>query len=281
MLQSLCSRLLGQGSGRCLQWARPLSTSTPLDSLHTAVKKRFYKEVSIVQSSGAWEVNLDQRKLKTPLGSPFKVGSEFLAQAVANEWRAQKDTILLSQMHINALVNTNLDNPGRLDKASLVSSILDFIETDTVLFYGDEPKELFQLQEERWGPLILWFRDRFQISLSPVVGISAPCLSPADRAKLERHLSSHSLQALHGIQFGVDATKSLILTLATMERRITVEEAVALTRLELVFQTDHWGRVEWAHDIEEHDTTARLAAATLFVQLSSGHYSSRAKNIQA
>ena len=96
--------------------------------------------------------------------------------------------------------------------------------------------------------------------------------------------------------FGVDATKSLILTLACIERVITVEEAVSnhcsninifspslqvrLARLELLFQTDHWGSVEWAHDIEEFDTTARLAAATLFVQLSSSQTSTRAKQIQ-
>ena len=35
-----------------------------------------------------------------------------------------------------------------------------------------------------------------------------------------------SLEALNGFMFGVDATKSLILTLACIERVITVEEAV-------------------------------------------------------
>ena len=95
--------------------------------------------------------------------------------------------------------------------------------------------------------------------------------------------------------FGVDATKSLILTLACIERVITVDEAVKrkkgegmlkqtsqvkLARLELLFQTDHWGSVEWAHDIEEFDTTARLAAATLFVQLSSTETKTRNKQPQ-
>ena len=38
-----------------------------------------------------------------------------------------------------------------------------------------------------------------------------------------------------------------------------MEEAVRLARLELLFQTDHWGTVEWAHDIEQHDTTSRYS----------------------
>ena len=137
-------------------------------------------------------------------------------------------------------------------------------------------------------------------------------MSPADIAKLEKHFMSHryftpqkcripqislcpSLEALNGFMFGVDATKSLILTLACIERVITVDEAVKrkrrernsettfqvkLARLELLFQTDHWGSVEWAHDIEEFDTTARLAAATLFVQLSSTETKTRNKQPQ-
>lgn len=34
-------------------------------------------------------------------------------------------------------------------------------------------------------------------------------------------------------------------------------------------QTGHWGRVEWAHDLSQQETQARLAAAVLFIQLNS------------
>merc|ERR1712013_763355 len=153
----------------------------------------------------------------------------------------------------------------------LVKQIMDFLETDTILFHSLEPPELLKLQADKWNPVLLWFRQRFDVHLDPVAGISAPTVSPADIAKLEKHFMSHSLEALNGFMFGVDATKSLILTL---------DEAVKLARLELLFQTDHWGSVEWAHDIEEFDTTARLAAATLFVQLSSTETKTRNKQPQ-
>ena len=41
--------------------------------IHTQPKKRFYKNVSVVQANGKYEINLDQRKLKTPLGSVLLV----------------------------------------------------------------------------------------------------------------------------------------------------------------------------------------------------------------
>jgi len=248
--------------------------------IHTEPKKRFYKNVSIVQNNGTFEINLDQRKLKTPMGSPFQIASEPLAHAVANEWLAQRGVINLSQMHINGLCNTSIDNPGKTDKLKLVSSILCFMETDTVLFYGEEPPELLKAQMEKWSPIILWFRDRFGVQVEPTTDFMQVPVSEKDMKTLERHLMSYSWNALQGFAFGVDALKSIILTLACIERRLTVEEAVSLARLELGVQTDHWGTVEWAHDIELHDTTARLAAATMFVHFNSALSTTKTKNIQ-
>lgn len=247
--------------------------------IHSEPKKRFYKNVSIVQSNGTFEINLDHRKLKTPMGSAFQISSEPLAQAVANEWLAQKDVINLSQMHINGLCNTSIDNPGNADKQKLTNSILSFLETDTVLYYGEEPPELLKTQMEKWSPIILWFRERFGVQVEPTTDFKAP-VSESDLKIMERHLMSYNWNALNGLAFGVDALKSIILALACIERRVTVSEAVSLARLELLVQTGHWGSVEWAHDIEEHDTTARLAAATMFVHFNSAQSNLKSKNVQ-
>ena len=41
---------------------------------------------------------------------------------------------------------------------------------------------------------------------------------------------------MHGFTFGVDAIKSILLMCAVVDKRITVEEAVRLSRLEVDFQ---------------------------------------------
>ena len=81
-------------------------------------------------------------------------------------------------MHVNGLVNTCQDNPQRLDKPKLVSlvkfkytvvlivfvqvkQIMDFLETDTILFHSLEPPELLKLQADKWNPVLLWFRQRW------------------------------------------------------------------------------------------------------------------------
>ena len=76
-------------------------------------------------------------------------------------------------MLILGLCNTVIDNPGRIDKKKLVQSILNFLETDTVLFYGEEPPELLNAQIDQWSPIILWFRERFGVSLEPTTNVMA------------------------------------------------------------------------------------------------------------
>ena len=57
-----------------------------------------------------------------------------------------------------------------------------------------------------------------------------------------------------------------------MHRFVTVEQAVKLSRLEEEFQINHWGRVEWSHDLNQQDLQARLAAAVLFIHLNTSEY---------
>ncbi|CAF3229081.1 unnamed protein product [Rotaria sp. Silwood2] len=67
------------------------STSTNF-GLTNRDKKRFYKQVSVVESSHIpikYEILLDQRKLKTPLGNIIKIENEFLASELALELSQQ------------------------------------------------------------------------------------------------------------------------------------------------------------------------------------------------
>lgn len=77
-------------------------------------RKRFYKKVSTVQSNKDFEIILDNRKLKTPAGSVFRVSSEPLALAVANEWDAQEEKILVLSMHLVSYVKSFLIIPTNL-----------------------------------------------------------------------------------------------------------------------------------------------------------------------
>ncbi|CAH0557012.1 unnamed protein product [Brassicogethes aeneus] len=244
-----------------------------------AVRKRFYKSTSILKSEGNYEISLDQRKLKTPKGNLFKVESEPLALAVATEWNSQKDKILQSKMHITTLCNTVLDNPNNLTKYDVVDYITNYLDTDTVLFQANEDAELLKVQETEWDPVIEWFNNKFDVNLKKSTQMDIPPVSEQDKAKLSKHLMSYNFAAINGFVYGVDTLKSVVLTLACTERFITPEKAVLLSRLEEEYQTSHWGRVEWAHDLSQQDLQARLSAVVLFIYFNSQSSKVQSKNV--
>lgn len=234
-----------------------------------ATIKRFYRKTNILSNGGKYEIALDQRKLKTPKGKIFEVNNKALALAVAAEWEAQKNIIEKESMHLTALCNTVLDNPNNQTKPDMVNSIVHCLEMDTILFHSSERDDLYKLQVKKWDPLVQWFCDHFKVDIVKTQSIETPTVPIETKTVISRHLLSYSCDAIHGFLYAVNALKSVIITLATIERVITVEEAVKLSCLEEEYQTSHWGNIEWAHDLNKYDLQSRVAAAVLFVHLNS------------
>lgn len=112
----------------------------------------------------------------------------------------------------------------------------------------------------QWEPVIDWFNQRYKVNIQPIRDIS--CTSTDDQIKetLNRHLASFNFPCLQGndfpffsyilfrinwffstfrivgILFAVESLKSLILTLCCIDRKISVETAIQLSRLEEEFQ---------------------------------------------
>ncbi|XP_056638456.1 ATP synthase mitochondrial F1 complex assembly factor 2 [Diorhabda carinulata] len=238
--------------------------------------KRFYKNTGILRTENKFEVCLDERRLKTPNGNIFTVESEPLALAVAAEWNAQKDKIIQSSMHLTMLCNSALDNPNNLTKYDVISYIVNYLDTDTILYQSDNEEELFKLQTQEWDPIIDWFNKLHGLNLKKCIHMDVPAISDQDKNLLTKHLLSYNFECLFGLMYGVDTLKSVILTLACVEKYIIPQKAVLLSRLEEEYQTGLWGRVEWAHDLNQQDLQARLSAVILFV-----YFNSQSTNVQS
>ncbi|XP_065163924.1 ATP synthase mitochondrial F1 complex assembly factor 2 isoform X2 [Atheta coriaria] len=276
---SIFQRLTISNPSQLLRKNAPLAWNNSIQNY--ATRKRFYKRTGILQSNGKFEVTLDQRKLKTPKGNPFIVDSEPLALGVAAEWDAQKQNINQASMHLSTLCNTAIDNPNNFNKLDLVNYITNYMDTDTVLFQSGEDDDLYKFQVKEWDPIIQWFCDKFQVDIQKSRDIGGPVVPEATKASISRYLMSHNFAAINGFVYGVDTLKSVILTLAAVERFIPTEKAVLLSRLEEEFQLGHWGRVEWAHDLNQQDLQTRLSATILFIYFNTTSTSVRTKHPQA
>ncbi|KAG7507113.1 TOM1 2 isoform X1 [Solea senegalensis] len=207
-----------------------------------AERRRFYQDVSISQGEGGlYEINLDRRKLKTPGGKLFTVPNEALAIAVATEWDVQRDTLKFYTMHL----------------------------TDTVCYRVDEPHGLVELQKNEWDPVLQWIENRYNVTIGSSSSILGPDIPAATKDTFQQHLNSYNFWSLTGLEYVITQLKSVVLSMAMIDRHLSVEEAVLLSRLEEEYQIQRWGSVEWAHDYDMYELRARTAAGALFVHLSS------------
>lgn len=133
------------------------------------------------------------------------------------------------------------------------------------------------MQCAEWDPIIEWFNERYDADVQKTCHISQPFISAKTKMNISKHLNSYNDISMHGFIYGVDTIKSVILTLACVDRFITVEDAVHLSRLEEEYQLKFWERVEWAHDLSKFDTQSRLAASVLFIHFNTSEHKIREK----
>lgn len=83
-----------------------LHVSHEFTSTVAATVKRFYRKTGILSNGDKYEITLDQKRLKTPLGKVFEVKSKPLALAIAHEWDSQKGVINRNLMHLVSKINS-------------------------------------------------------------------------------------------------------------------------------------------------------------------------------
>lgn len=84
--------------------------------------------------------------------------------------------------------------------------------------------------------MVDWFNERFRVDVEASSSITGPTISQKTRDIIQKHLHSYDFATLNGLMFAVETAKSLILTLACIDRRLMVEEGVRLATLETDFQ---------------------------------------------
>lgn len=228
-------------------------------------RKKFYKAVTITHDTDGYDVNLDSRKLKSPSGLVVKLPTESLANAVALEWDSQQDSLKFHTMPMTNLAFYAVDKPNGDQKSSLVDICMNFLETDTILFHSDEPPGLADYQLQEWGPIINWVKKRYQVELNYTKSFIPPHMPQDTIDVFEKLLMSYDFWSVTGFERLIHTLKSLILSVALVDRHLTVEEVVSLSRLEQEYQISKWGNVEWYHDVDLLESRTKVAASAMFI----------------
>ena len=202
-------------------------------------RNRFYKEVSVDTTDGLHRVLLDGKPVKTPGGAVLALPSSALAQAIADEWRAQDTTINPQTMLLTKLANTAIDrvapNPPHARE-----QLLSLAKSDVVCYRAASPSDLVRRQELEWDPLIAWAREHFGASLCAADSLTieqGQMAMDALAASLSK-LDAFSLAALYAAS---SLCGSLVIALALSERTLNPEQAFAAANLDKIYQAERWG----------------------------------------
>ncbi|NBB97103.1 MAG: ATPase [Alphaproteobacteria bacterium] len=230
------------------------------------VKKRFWTEVSVAETDDGFAILLDGRGVKTPAKAGLVVPTHAFAEIVAEEWRAQADTIDPSTMPATRAANAALDNV-RGQMAEVAGLITDYGDSDLVCYRAEAPDSLVALEAEAWGPIIDWAAHRYGVR--PVVRYGVvhepqPAALLAElRADVAR-LTAFELTCFHDL---VAMSGSLMIALAVIDGFDQPGALWTISRVDEDWQISQWGSDEEAEALAKGRRRAFMDAARFFFAL--------------
>lgn len=205
-------------------------------------RNRFYKEVTVDAADGTSlrRILLDGKAVKTPGGAVLMLPSDGLAQAIADEWRAQAPLIRPETMMLTKLANTAIDRVAP-NPATAREQLVAIARSDVVCYRATSPSDLVRRQTATWDPLVAWMRDRFSVALQSTSGLVLAEQEPSAIAALDSALSERDAFAIAALYAAAALLGSLVIALALGERRLGPDDAFAAANLDKIYQAERWG----------------------------------------
>ena len=209
-----------------------------------ALNKRFWKEVAIGETAGGFEILLDTRAVRTPAKARLLLPSAALAGAVAEEWRAQGETVEPDGMPMTRRANAAIDKvTAQFDEVAAL--LCDYGGSDLLCYRAESPQELQNRQAAAWDPLLDWCAHAFGARLKVTRGVVPVAQDAPALAALRARVSGMDAFALTGFHDLVTLSGSLVIALATIDG---FDEPGALWQRAQIDET--WQQELWGADDE-------------------------------
>lgn len=227
--------------------------------------RRYYKSVAIAERGESFAVLLDGKPAQTLHGAPLLAPTRELAEAIAEEWRAQGDQLNPQSMALTALANLAIDRIGS-GRGAVVEHILAFGRSDLVCYRAEAPAELRARQNAMWDPVLSWAQTDHGIRLVADAGI-AFIEQPVDAlVRMQEIVAPLDDFSLAAVDWASARTGSFVLALALIEDRMNADTAFAAAQLDELYQAEKWGRDAEA-EARRNRLLDELKAAERFVHL--------------
>jgi chaperone required for assembly of F1-ATPase len=225
--------------------------SQPLDpneaarrSMRPQLRQRFYQAASVEEQPAGHAVLLDGRPVRTPARRILCAPTQPLAQALADEWEAQREVIDPAAMPLTRLANSIID--GVVDASAPVQAeIAKFLGSDLVCYRAGSPDGLVERQARHWDPLIAWARDALGARFVLAEGVIFVA-QPADAVAAAARAIPAEPWRLGAVSAITSLTGSALIALAMAQGHLSAEDAWAAAHVDEDWNMQQWGRDEQA-----------------------------------
>jgi chaperone required for assembly of F1-ATPase len=219
--------------------------------------RRFYNDVAVTSALG---IELDGRPVKTPAKAALLLPNQALAEAVAEEWRAQGEQIDPHSMPLTGLANAAIDHVAP-DPQAFATGLAVYGETELLCYRAEEPFALVAKQNQDWNPILGWAQARYDIGFTLVRGIMHQPQPAETLARLNDAVSACLAFELAALSPLVTISGSLVIALALVEQHLGAETAFNAAHLDELWQEEQWGADDFALEARAAHRRDFLAAA--------------------
>jgi chaperone required for assembly of F1-ATPase len=219
-------------------------------NMRPSLRKRFYDQVSVEQDESGYVLHLDGRPVRTPARRPLSTPTHVLAEALAAEWRAQREFIDPAAMPLTRLANSVIDAVAQT-LAPVAAEVEKYLGTDLVFYRVESPEGLVSAQSAAWDPVLDWAREalgaRFICSAGLTFVPQPEAALNAAAATIPRDVSnSRDLWRLGAVHVLTTLSGSALIALAVLHGRLSSEQAWAAAHVDEDWNMKTWGRDEQA-----------------------------------
>ena len=198
------------------------------------------RKIEIARTGADYEIMLDGRPLLSPARHRLIIGSQALAEAVAAEWAAQGARVEPASMLMMSFCATAVDRLAG-QRNHVVSAVVAYVHSDLLCYRASGPGDLVCRQQETWQPLLDWCANRFEARFRLTTSIM-PAQQPVETVDAVRRAvlryGDFSLTGLHELTTGFG---SVVIALAVLESKITIDAGIAAALLHETYQLERWG----------------------------------------
>ena len=222
--------------------------------------KRFWKQVAVEAVEEGWRVTLDGRPIRTQGGRAQVVPNPALAEALADEWRAQGEDVDPAAFPLRDLADYAIDHVGP-EREAAIDRLLAYGETDTLCYRADPDEPLYRRQQAMWEPLLAAFEARHELRLERVSGVMHRTQPAATLDRLRAVLERHDDFALSALSTLAPLAASLTIALTALEPDFDVAGLFEAANCEQDWQAEQWGWDALAKEARARRLAAFEAAA--------------------